>query len=94
MLCTPSTMKSHVKSILMALIMVSTSLTGCIFGDEDDSEVPVTAVFSYSPTSNIRTGDSVELDGSASLPQDGSLTYSWDCDGDGAGVDTCQITDC
>ena len=94
MLCTPSTMKSHVKSILMALIMVSTSLTGCIFGDEDDSEVPVTAVFSYSPTSNIRSGDSVELDGSASLPQDGALTYSWDCDGDGAADETGQKTDC
>ena len=94
MLCTPSTMKPHVKPILMALIMISTSLSGCIFGDESENEVPVTAVFSYSPTSNIRTGDSVELDGSASLPQDGSLTYSWDCDGDGAADETGQKTDC
>ena len=74
--------------------MISTSLSGCIFGDESENEVPVTAVFSYSPTSNIRTGDSVELDGSASLPQDGSLTYSWDCDGDGAADETGQKTDC
>jgi hypothetical protein len=87
-------MKPHVKPILMALIMISTSLSGCIFGDESENEVPVTAVFSYSPTSNIRTGDSVELDGSASLPQDGSLTYSWDCDGDGAADETGQKTDC
>ena len=87
-------MKSYVKPILMALIMISTSLAGCIFDGESDDEVPVTAVFSYSPTSNIRTGDSVELDGSASLPQDGSLTYSWDCDGDGAADETGQKTDC
>ena len=87
-------MKSYVKPVLMALIMISTSLAGCIFDDDSDSEVPVTAVFSYSPTSNIRTGDSVELDGSASLPQDGSLTYSWDCDGDGAADETGQKTDC
>ncbi len=87
-------MKPHVKPILMALIMISTSLSGCIFGDESENEVPVTAVFSYSPTSNIRTGDSVELDGSASLPQDGSLTYSWDCDGDGSADETGQKTDC
>ena len=94
MLFTPSIMKSYVKPVLMALIMISTSLAGCIFDDDSDSEVPVTAVFSYSPTSNIRTGDSVELDGSASLPQDGSLTYSWDCDGDGAADETGQKTDC
>ena len=58
------------KPVLMALIMISTSLAGCIFDDDSDSdEVPVTAVFSYSPTSNIRTGDSVELDGSTSCPK-------------------------
>lgn len=87
-------MKSHVKPILVVLIMVSISLAGCITGDSRDDDVPVTAVFSYSPTSNIRTGDSVELDASASLPQDGSLTYSWDCDGDGAADETGQKTDC
>lgn len=94
MLCTPVTMKSHVKPILMVLIMISTSLAGCITGDSGDDNVPVTAVFSYSPTTDIRTGDSVELDASASLPQDGSLTYSWDCDGDGAADETGQKTDC
>jgi len=94
MLCTPITMKSNVKPILMVLIMISTSLAGCITGDSGDDNVPVTAVFSYSPTTDIRTGDSVELDASASLPQDGSLTYSWDCDGDGAADETGQKTDC
>ena len=74
--------------------MISTSLAGCITGDSGDDNVPVTAVFSYSPTTDIRTGDSVELDASASLPQDGSLTYSWDCDGDGAADETGQKTDC
>ena len=87
-------MKSHVKPILVVLIMVSISLAGCITGDYGDDNVPVTAVFSYSPTTDIRTGDSVELDASASLPQDGSLTYSWDCDGDGATDETGQKTDC
>lgn len=94
MLCTPCTMKSNVKPILIFLIMVSTSLAGCITGDSGDDDVPVTAVFSYSPTTDIRTGDSVELDASSSLPKDGSLTYSWDCDGDGAADETGQKTDC
>ena len=94
MLCTPIIMKSHIKPILMVLIMVSISLAGCITTDSGEDNVPVTAVFSYSPTSNIRTGDSVELDASASIPQDGSLTYSWDCDGDGAADETGQKTDC
>ena len=76
------------------MIMVSTSLAGCITGDSGEGEVPVTAVFSYSPTTDIRTGDSVELDASSSLPKDGSLTYSWDCDGDGAADETGQKTDC
>ena len=94
MLCTPRTMKSNVKPILIFLIMVSTSLAGCITGDSGDDDVPVTAVFTYSPTTDIRTGDSVELDASSSLPKDGSLTYSWDCDGDGAADETGQKTDC
>ncbi|MFL2984935.1 MAG: hypothetical protein ACJZ5B_05590 [Candidatus Poseidoniaceae archaeon] len=33
--------------------MVSISLAGCITGDSGDNDVPVTAVFSYSPTTVI-----------------------------------------
>ena len=58
------------------------------------TEVNVTAVFDYSPKNDIRTGDSVDLDASSSLPQDGSLTYSWDCDGDGATDKTGQQVSC
>ena len=74
-------MKSTYQPLMIVLLMVCASLSGCIFSSEEDSEVKVTAVFDYSPKSDIRTGDSVDLDASSSLPQDGSLTYSWDCDG-------------
>ena len=79
-------MKSTYQPLMIVLLMVCASLSGCIFSSDEDSEVKVTAVFDYSPKSDIRTGDSVDLDASSSLPQDGSLTYSWDCDGDGAKI--------
>ena len=60
-------MKTHFQPLLIALVMMTASLSGCILAGDDDSEVSVTAVFSYSPQSNIRTGDSVQLDGSSSL---------------------------
>ena len=87
-------MKTHFQPLLIALVMMTASLSGCILAGDDDSEVSVTAVFSYSPQSNIRTGDSVQLDGSSSLPSDGSLTYSWDCDGDGSADKTGQKVSC
>jgi PKD repeat protein len=86
-------MKPYFKPLFLALVMISSSLAGCI-GESNNESVQVTAVFSFSPSTDIRTGDSVELDGSASMPQDGSLTYSWDCDGDGAADETGQKTDC
>lgn len=87
-------MKAHYQPLLITLIMLAASLSGCILAGDDDEEVKVTAVFDYSPKSDIRTGDSVVLDGSNSLPQDGSLTYSWDCDGDDATDKTGQIVSC
>ena len=84
-------MKAHYQPLLITLIMLAASLSGCILVGDDDEEVKVTAVFDYSPKTDIRTGDSVVLDGSNSLPQDGSLTYSWDCDGDEATDKTGQV---
>ena len=87
-------MKSTFQPLMIVLLMLCASLSGCIFTDDGEAEVKVTAVFDYSPKNDIRTGDSVQLDASSSLPQDGSLTYSWDCDGDGATDKTGQVVSC
>ena len=87
-------MKSALQPLMIALLMLCASLSGCMFTDESESEVKVTAVFDYSPKTDIRTGDSVQLDASSSLPGDGSLTYSWDCDGDAATDKTGQMVSC
>ena len=64
--------------------MVISSLSGCIFGDsESGSDGEVLAVFNYSPSSNIRTGDTVVFDASSSTPSNG-VTYRWDFDADGS----------
>ena len=77
-------MKSASMPVLLALLMVISSLAGCtaITGDSD-SDAEVLAVFSYSPSSNIRTGDTVVFDASSSTPSNG-LTYRWDFDADGS----------
>ena len=87
-------MKSTFQPLMIVLLMLCASLSGCIFTEDTEAEVKVTAVFDYSPKNDIRTGDSVQLDASSSLPQDGSLTYSWDCDGDGATDKTGQVVSC
>ena len=70
--------------VLLALLMVISSLSGCIFGDsESGSDGEVLAVFNYSPSSNIRTGDTVVFDASSSTPSNG-VTYRWDFDADGS----------
>ena len=77
-------MKSASMPVLLALLMVISSLAGCIFGDsESGSDGEMLAVFSYSPSSNIRTGDTVVFDASSSTPSNG-LTYRWDFDADGS----------
>ena len=70
--------------VLLALLMVISSLAGCtaITGDSD-SDGEVLAVFNYSPSSNIRTGDTVVFDASSSTPSNG-VTYRWDFDADGS----------
>ncbi|MEJ6652835.1 MAG: PKD domain-containing protein [Euryarchaeota archaeon] len=64
-------------------MMVLVSLSGCIFEDESSSSGDLLAVFNYSSSNeNIRVGDTISFDGSSSTPDDGSLTYRWDFDGD------------
>ena len=77
-------MKSASMPVLLALLMVISSLAGCtaITGDSD-SDGEVLAVFNYSPSSNIRTGDTVVFDASSSTPSNG-VTYRWDFDADGS----------
>ena len=81
-------MKSASMPVLLALLMVLSSLAGCIFGDEENgSNGEVLAVFSYSPSSNIRANDTISFDASSSTPSNG-LTYRWDFDADGTIDDT------
>lgn len=71
------------KPLAMVLLLLSFSLAGCV-SVEDDSDLYLTAVFSYSPEKNIRTGDTIEFDASSSLSFETSLTYKWDFDSDGS----------
>ena len=79
-----ASMKSASMPVLLASLMVLSSLAGCIFDDSDSgSNGEVLAVFNYSPSSNIRTGDVIVFDGASSTPSNG-LTYRWDFDADGS----------
>jgi len=76
-------MKLQSGPLMLAFMMVLVSLSGCIFEDESSSSGELLAVFNYSSSNeNIRVGDTVSFDGSSSTPDDGSLTYRWDFDGD------------
>lgn len=68
--------------MLFAALMLLSSLSGCIFEEAESSgSDEVLAVFNFSPTSNIRSGDVVTFDASSSTPS-GGITYRWDFDGD------------
>ncbi len=71
------------KPIVMGLMFVLASLSGCIAG-EDTTSSSVEAIFDFSPRDNIRVGQIIDFDASASLPQGVSLTYQWDFDNDGS----------
>ena len=71
------------KPIFVALLFISTSLAGCLAAEEEPG-ADMEAVFSYSPSENIREGQNIEFDGSASLPMGVSLTYKWDFQDDGS----------
>ena len=76
---------SGLLAALFSLLMFSSALSGCIFSD--DSPEPgsdLEAIFNWTPSSKINAGMDVTFSGSASLPQDGSLTYRWDFTGDGS----------
>ena len=76
------TMKSTPVPWAFVALMLLSSLSGCIFEDGNSSGgEDVLAVFNYSPSSNIRTGDVVSFDASSSTPS-GGITYRWDFDAD------------
>lgn len=66
----------------LMLLMLTSTFAGCLGTGEDD--VALDAVFTFSPATNINEGEVVFFDASGSLPSDGSLTYRWDFDGNGA----------
>ena len=85
-------MKLQFGPLLLAGMMVLVSLSGCIFEDAgSSSKSELLAVFSYSPSDNIRVGDTISFDASSSTPNDGSLTYRWDFDNDSS-VDKTGMT--
>ena len=50
-------------------------------------------MFSFSPSKNIKVGDSVSFDASSSTPNDGSLTYRWNFDTEGSiDIDATGLT--
>ena len=76
------TMKSTPVPWAFVALMLLSSLSGCIFEDSNSSgSDEVLAVFNYSPSSNIRTGDVISFDASSSTPS-GGITYRWDFDAD------------
>jgi len=79
-----------VATLLISLFTITSALAGC-FADDDDGGGTLLADFSYDPSANIKVSDSVSFNASVSLPQDGTLTYRWDFNGDGS-VDSGGIT--
>ncbi|MCH1528672.1 MAG: PKD domain-containing protein [Candidatus Poseidoniaceae archaeon] len=77
-------MKSRRVPLAFTALMLLSSLSGCIFEQTDAAgDEEVLAVFNYSPSSNIRSGDTITFDASSSTPS-GGITYRWDFDGDGS----------
>ena len=77
-------MKSRRVPLAFTALMLLSSLSGCIFEQTDaGGDEEVLAVFNYSPSTNIRSGDTITFDASSSTPS-GGITYRWDFDGDGS----------
>ncbi|MEC8168285.1 MAG: PKD domain-containing protein, partial [Candidatus Thermoplasmatota archaeon] len=87
-------MGSHSRTLMVVGLMLCSSLAGCIFesGSSDEDE-EVLAVFSFSPSKNIKVGTTVSFDASSSTPSDGSLTYRWNFDTEGTiDIDATGLT--
>ena len=77
-------MKSRRVPLAFTALMLLSSLSGCLFEQTDaGGDEEVLAVFNYSPSTNIRSGDTITFDASSSTPS-GGITYRWDFDGDGS----------
>ena len=86
-------MKTKLLGLGLTSLMLLCSLAGCVFEDDGSSGAVMEAVFSFSPSTNIQEGTSVNFDASSSLPNDGTLSYRWDFDADGSTDETGQRVD-
>ena len=50
------------KATLLAGLMMISGLAGCFGNDDDDSKGEMVAVFTYSPATNIRAGQTIDFD--------------------------------
>ena len=76
---------SSLATILLALLFTASSMAGCIFeSDDPEPDSNLEAIFDWTPKTSIQaTTTLVSFNGDASIPNDGSLTYRWDFNGDG-----------
>ena len=90
----PRLMGRYARTLLMAGLMLCSSLAGCIFEDGSGTDQEeVLAVFSFSPSKNVKVGMTVSFDASSSTPGDGSLTYRWNFDTEGSiDIDATGLT--
>ena len=70
------------KAVFLTVLMMISGLAGCFGGDDDENNEEIVAVFTYSPATNIRAGQTIDFDARDSLPSGVALTYKWDFDGD------------
>ena len=81
------------KATFLAVLMMISGLAGCFGTDEDENTGEIVAVFTYSPATNIRAGQTIDFDARDSLPSGVALTYKWDFDGDNSIDATGRIAD-
>ena len=70
------------RATFLAVLMMISGLAGCFGAEEDENTGEIVAVFTYSPATNIRVGQTIDFDARDSLPSGVALTYKWDFDGD------------
>ena len=64
------------KATFLAVLMMISGLAGCFGADEDEDTDEIVAVFTYSPATNIRAGQTIDFDARDSLPSGVALTYN------------------